>query len=324
MGDRDQGLRAKQASVKTAKTAAVRGDSGKELRSKPRQTASPRAARSMTLVPAMMGTALLLGMAYLATFVSVAFFPTGVPGAFSGQVVNVDAAPIPNATIVVEGATSNVTTYTDEGGNFTLTNISSGKTVMVVSKANYTSVRFILYVLPAPAAGAPPPFRDQLPLPAGNGTVTADFVSARDQLVSTCLVVLVIGNLLTGVGVVATITKRRYKMVVLGGIGSVLSIGFYMGPLMGIVATILARSARDQFKDQRGLFTPSEVPPLRGAQGGGDGEDEAEDSDEGEAEDSDEGEAEDSGEGEDEGGEGGEAPEDGDTDEGGPEEEPRK
>lgn len=262
----------------------------------------------MTLVPAMMATSLLLGLAYLATFLSVALVPSGVPGAFSGMVVDLYDAPIANATITFESAGSNVSTFTDEGGNFTVTNITSGKTTITVSKANFTTVRFLVYVLPAPAAPAPPPFRDKMPIPAGNDTITADYVSARDQLVATCLVVLVIGNVLTTVGVVATITKRRYKMVVLGGIGSVLSIGFYMGPLLGIVATILARSARDQFKDQRGLFTPSDVPPLRGSKG----EDEEDD------DDSDEGEDED-GEEEDEA-------EDDDTDdgEGEPEEEPRK
>ncbi len=307
--ERDQGLRAKQAPVKTAKPVAARNDGGKELRASPKRATRPSGPRSMTLVPAMMATALMLGLAYLATFLSVAFFPVGVAGAFAGTVLDPDDAVIANATIVVESVGGNITTTTDEGGNFTFTNITSGKTTFVVSKANYTTVRFILYVLPA--QGATPPFRDHLKIPPGNDTVTADFVSARDQLVGTCLVVLVVGNVLTGVGLVATLTKRRYKMVVLGGIGSVLSIGFYMGPLLGIVATILSRAARDQFKDQRGLFTPSDVPSLSGSKGDADDE---------------EGEGDDSGEGEDEDGQGEHDGEGEDTDkgEGEPEEKPAK
>ena len=272
------------------------------MRSEAVPASRERQRRKMTLVPALMGTALVLGLAYFAAFLSIAFFPVGVPGALEGQTVEPGGEVIAGALITAQSQNGTVNTTSDAMGNFTLTGIPSGKASISISKQNFTTVTFVIYVTPAPADGSLPAIRSQFELSRGTGSETRDFTGTRDAFVGTCFTVLLIGNVLTAVGTISTITRRRYRMAVLGGIGAVLAIGFYMGALLGIVAAILVRGARDEFKDQRGLFAPSGAPSLAGDEedeGGGE-HDHDHDLDDHDLDHGDEGEGEDE-EAEDEG-----------------------
>lgn len=193
-----------------------------------------------------------------------------------------------NATVVV--ANSNLTTSSDDLGNFTLTGLPAGTTRFTVTKENYTTTTFIVFIAPSPS-GRLPLVADGLPLKPCAVTVnvtcppaTVDNTGARGPFVATCLSVIGIGIALSGLGLMATLSRRRYQHALLGGVGGFLAIGFFLGALLGLVAIFLLRGARQEFKDQRALFGASEVPPLL------EEEDDEEEEEQEEADEGDEGE----------------------------------
>ncbi len=282
MADDARLLKAREVGLNAARKGALPRDAGLDLRGKGRAppSADGRAKRP-SLAPALLAVSLILGAAQLATFIGLEFAPTGAPGALAGQVVDEGDAPLVNATVTVAG--SNITQATDAGGNFTLRGLPSGKTVISIAKENYTNTTFTVYVNAAPSGGVDPRFRDVFTVTRGSGSAAVDYIGTRDAVVQTCLVVFVAGNVLTAAGLTAAVTRRRYRMALLGGVGAVLSIGFYLGALFGLVAILLLRGARADFKDQRSLFTPSDVPSLLDAEkDNGEGEADGEEGTEGE------------------------------------------
>lgn len=281
----DKGLKAKGATVKTAKVAGAAHDGGKELRAPAHAAADGRSGRRLSIVRVLLITSLALGIVHLATFLTVAYFPVGVPGSIDGLVIGNDQSPIADANISVIDPPWNVTAVTDAGGNFTIAGVPSGKATLRVEHANYTTLTVVVYVVPpARAAGVPPAFRDQIQLHRGEGNETDDYTKGRDASVTTCLIILVIGDVLTVMGIISVLTRRRYMMAVLGGIGGVLGMGLYIGALLGILAAILVQGARSEFKDQRGLILPSDAPRLSSEDEDDEPSDADDDADEGEDE----------------------------------------
>ena len=72
--------------------------------------------------------------------------------------------------------------------------------------------------------------------------------------------------MLTAVGLLAIINRSRYGHAILGGLGACLSIGFFIAPLLGLVAILLVVGAREEFRDRKPIFTVEPSLPLREAE----------------------------------------------------------
>lgn len=187
-----------------------------------------------------------------------------------------------NATVAIEDST--LSTTTDAAGNFTLPGVPSGAVRVRIDAAGYRNTTFGLFLLPRSSGNASPYEGFRLMIQRGDGPVIVDEVGPRTALLGTCLAIFAVGIVLNAVGFLSTRTRRRYGHAVLGSVGAFLSVGFYIGPLLGLVAYILLRGAREAFSDRRALLSPGTGPPLYD-EGDEEGDDEKDkDAEEGEGE----------------------------------------
>lgn len=228
----------------------------------------------------LLGFSLLLGLAWLGLYIGAAFPESGVPSTFYGVALDdTTNAPIGNATVTIEN--TNLSATTDATGNFTIPRVASGPIRVNISKVGYHNTTFALYILPQ-SGPSPSPYNGfRLLLKVGDGPVFEDALAPRTASIQACLAIFAAGVALNGLGYMASRTRRRYGHAVLGSVGAFLSVGFYIGPLLGLVAYILLRGARDAFSDRRSLFSPGTGPRLY------EDEDDHEDDDEDEAEEDD-------------------------------------
>jgi hypothetical protein len=250
----------REGGLKVARQSALPRDAGLGPKTPSGPGASLQAERRLKLAAGLLAVCLLLGIGQIAEFYVLNFPAAGTPGAYSGQLRDTaNQSLIENASVFV--VAGNFTVVSREDGNFTLTNVSAGVTHLVVTKANYTTTTFIVFVTPSPN-GQPPLVADGLRLDPGHGNATVDFTGARGTFVAVCLTIVGIGVALNGLGLTAALSRRRYQHALLGGVGAFLAIGFFLGALLGLISIFLLRGARHAFGDQRALFTPSDVPSL--------------------------------------------------------------
>jgi hypothetical protein len=258
--DRKPKPSSRDGGLKVARQSALPRDAGLGPKAPSGAGASLQAERRLKLAAGLLAVCILLGIGQIAEFYILNFPAPGTPGAYSGQLRDsANQSLIEDASVfMVDG---NFTVVSDVDGNFTLTNVSAGVTHLTVSKANYTTTTFIVFVTPSPS-GKPPLVADGLRIDPGHGTATVDFTGARGTFVAVCLTIVGIGVALNGLGLTAALSRRRYQHALLGGVGAFLSIGFFLGALLGLISIFLLRGARPAFGDQRALFTPSDVPSL--------------------------------------------------------------
>jgi len=221
------------------------------------------ALRLPALAAVLLLAALVLGGATLFTFVREG--AAIGPGDYYGRVVD-DQTTEPVADAVVEAQALGLNTTTDAGGNFSFLNIPSGKVELVITKTGYKSTTFIVYVIARGAGGVSPSSPEVLRLPPGAGDATVDNVQQRDVVRTACLIIIPIGLVLTIVGLVAVINRSRYGHAILGGLGACLSIGFFIAPILGLLAILLVVGAREEFRDRKPIFTVEPSLPLREAE----------------------------------------------------------
>ena len=118
----------------------------------------------------------------MATYFTAIIIPAGVPGVIPGQVVGSDNAPVEGALVTLQPESLGISTFTDAGGNFTLTGMQTGRTSIVISKENYTTTTYFVYAFAAPENASTQLIRSTFPLERGTGTAQYDAAAARDQL----------------------------------------------------------------------------------------------------------------------------------------------
>ncbi len=246
------------------------------------QELSEHRERRVRLGSYLLGFCLLLGLAWLGLYIAAAFPPNGVPSTVFGNVLDYTSdAPVVNATVTLENTT--LSTTTDSTGNFTLPSVPSGAVHVRIDAEGYRNTTFALFILPQ-TGSAPSLYNGfHLLVQRGDGPNFEDAVGARTASVEACLAIFGVGVALNALGFMASRTRRRYGHAVLGSVGAFLSVGFYLGPLLGLVAYILLRGARESFADRRSLFSPGTGPALYAE------DDEDEDDDEGAGGDDEEG-----------------------------------
>lgn len=217
--------------------------------------------RRLKVATALLVLSLALGALQFYEFVAVSFAPPSEAVELQGRVLDDTAAPVADA--VVEIPALSRSTRTDADGNFTLSNVTVGRTVIIVSKDGYKTSTFTIYVAPVSLDSRQARTPGALQIPPGQGTFSQDLSATRDLFVNSCLVTLVIGLLLTLMGLVALVGRRRYRHAVLGGVGAFIWAFLFIGPLLGFAAIILIYGAREEFEDSRPLFGAAAVVPLR-------------------------------------------------------------
>ena len=276
---------AREAGLTASPRSGAAGPQGqRQARLRPGELALHR-ERRVRVGSYLLGFSLLLGLAWMGLYLAAAFPATGVPSTLVGTVLDYTSdAPVVNATVSIENTT--LSTTSDEAGNFTLYGVPSGPVRVRIDAAGYRNTTFALFILP-PSSGDPGIYNGfRLMVQRGDGPLFEDAVGPRTASVGACLAIFAVGIVLNAVGYLATRTRRRYGHAVLGAVGAFLSVGFYIGPLLGLVAYILLRGAREAFKDRRSLFGAATGPPLY------DEEDEGEDHEGNEGDEDDEGEEE--------------------------------
>lgn len=252
---------AREAGLTASRGSSAGGPAGpRGPRLRPAELAEHR-LRRVRLGSYLLGFSLLLGLAWMGLYLAAAFPPTGVPSTLVGTVLDYTSdSPVVNATVSIENTT--LSTASDAAGNFTLTGVPSGPVRLRIDAAGYRNTTFALFILP-PSSGDPKIYNGfRLMVQRGDGPVFEDAVGPRTASVGACLAIFAVGIVLNAVGYLSTRTRRRYGHSVLGAVGAFLSVGFYIGPLLGLVAYILLRGAREAFLDRRSLFSPGTGPPL--------------------------------------------------------------
>lgn len=259
MDEGSKGPAAREGGLRVAQRGALPRDAGLGFPRGRRAALAEHRERRVRLASMLLAVSLLLGIGQLGSFFSVSLPSASAPGAYAGQLTDARTdAPVVNATVRVVAA--NVTVATDASGNFTIRGIPSGRTDIVVSATNYVTTTFTVFANPLSSSSDPNVTRERLRINDGSGSAALDTTQARDAFVGVCLVILVAGLALTAVGFLATLSRRRYSYAILGGVGAVLAVGFYVGALLGLIAVMLLRGAREQFADPRSLFAPGDVP----------------------------------------------------------------
>jgi len=217
--------------------------------------------RRLKVATALLALSLALGAFQFYEFVAVSFAPPSVAVELQGRVLDDTAAPVADALVEISALSSS--NRTDADGNFTIPNVPVGRTVIVVSKDGYKTSTFTIYVAPVSLESRQARTPGALQIPPGQGTFAQDLSATRDLFVNSCLITLVIGLLLTVMGLVALVGRRRYRHAVLGGVGAFIWAFLFIGPLLGFAAIILIYGAREEFEDSRPLFGAADVVPLR-------------------------------------------------------------
>ncbi len=269
---------AREAGLTASSRAGGAGSAGQRpSRLRPGELAESR-ERRVRLGGYLLGFSLLLGLAWIGLYLAAAFPPTDVPSTFYGTVLDYSSdAPIANATVAIENTA--LANTTDAAGNFTLQGVLSGPVRVVIKAAGYRNTTFALFILP-PNSGSPSIYNGyRLLVQRGEGEAFEDAVGPRTASIEACLAIFAIGIVLNAVGFMASRTRRRYGHAVLGAVGAFLSVGFYLGPLLGLVAYILLRGGREVFADRRSLFSPGTGPPLYDEEDERDGDEEDDEAD---------------------------------------------
>ena len=210
----------------------------------------------------LLGASLALGVYWTFEFYRASSEP-GVPvGDFGGLVVDANDSPVPGATVTVEGLGASATT--DANGSFLLHGVPSGRLTLVVERQGFVTTRFTVFAAPS-EPGTPLVHAEFLRIEAGSGTRSEDLATTRDWWLTVCMSTFLIGNVLNGVGLVATIGRRRYRHAMLGPVGAIISFGALFGMVFAIIAMFLLMGARDEFEDRGSLFaTEHDMPFPRG------------------------------------------------------------
>jgi hypothetical protein len=209
----------------------------------------------------LLAVALALGTLQFYEFAALSFVPSTDHLELRGRVLDDTSAPVVDALVEIQGSSNSG--RTDGEGNFTLTDVPVGKTTLVVTKEGYKTSTFTTYVAPTALGSHIATSPGSLQIPPGQGTYQQDLSTARDAFVNSCLVALIIGLVLTLMGLVSLLGRRRYRHALLGGIGAMVWALLFLGPLLGFAAIFLIYGAREEFQDSRPLFGASEVVPLQ-------------------------------------------------------------
>ncbi len=166
-------------------------------------------------------------------------------GFYQGEVYDEGENPIENVSVYLIDNTTKLVAKTDAKGYFSLTNISAGKHVIRLEKEGYKTVVAEIFVMPANL----PALKDKFIMKKGEGEVKEKTAFAIIIKFFPYLAILfVMVSIPALIGGIFCFLKKYFVIAIVGAIFGIISIGFFIGSILSIVALVLILLSKDEFK----------------------------------------------------------------------------
>jgi hypothetical protein len=225
---------------------------------KPR-SAKPTVAGVLLLLHALFSIAMVALLIWAGLFIAdpaggFAFFGEEENGDISGTVTFLNGTAVEGATVSVSG--TQLSTQTDENGDYLIYNVPSGNRRISVELAGYNTIVLKTFVNSEninmnmdPNDPDPQSNENDFVLTVGSETIEkgnytpVDFIK---NLVIVCAVVLVILSVIALLGAYASFKRENFKLALAGAIAGTVSLG-----LFAFIALFILILAKDEFKDPK-------------------------------------------------------------------------
>ncbi len=178
----------------------------------------------------------------------------GGTGSYGAIVKNETGDPLVNVTVVLVN-NSNISTVTDENGEFLLEDIPTGYHEMKLIKENYTTLIVKILVFPQWRSE----LKEKFIIEKGEGEnhIDSELVKTFEKVTSmlpVCSTIFIIFAVIALLGGILSIRRKNLLVAVVCSILGIFSIGFFIGSILSIAALILILLSKEEFGEK-----PNEV-----------------------------------------------------------------